>query len=48
MVSKVVRFMLFKSFEKQGVPVKRQEVVELIQVGDLQDGGLVVECINRG
>jgi hypothetical protein len=32
LVSKVVRFMLFKSFEKQGVPVKRQEVVELIQV----------------
>eukprot|EP00775_Hariotina_reticulata_P010858 gene10858-11012_t len=31
MVARVVRFMLFKNFEKPGVPVKRQELVEVIQ-----------------
>jgi hypothetical protein len=35
LVAKVVRLMLFKQHEKPGVPVKRQDLIDLITVGGL-------------
>lgn len=32
-MARAVRFMLYKNFEKPDVPVKRQEIVEVLQVG---------------
>jgi hypothetical protein len=32
-VARVVRLMLFKNYEKPGVPVKRQELNDIIQAG---------------
>jgi hypothetical protein len=34
-VSRVVRFLLFKHHEKPGVPVKRQEISDVISVSDI-------------
>jgi hypothetical protein len=32
-VARVVRLMLFKNFEKPGMPIKRQELNDVIQAG---------------
>jgi hypothetical protein len=34
-VARVVRFLLFRHHEKPGVPVKRQDINEVISVSDL-------------